>query len=71
MAISFTKTARANIAKGWLCALPAASEPWVGNFIGGDTACNIVIDHPSKAYVIVVAQGEACIVDPERHCHPR
>jgi hypothetical protein len=58
------RTARANIAKGWLCAF-TPRHPNRG-FIGGETACNIVIDHPNEAYVIVVAQGDACIVDPER-----
>jgi hypothetical protein len=30
------------------------------------TACNAVLDHPNRTCVIVVARGEACIVDPER-----
>ena len=67
MAISFTRNGAREHREGLVVRFyPAASEPWVGNFIGGETACNIVIDHPNKAYVIVVAQGEACIVDPER-----
>ena len=67
MAISFTKNGAREHREGLVVRFyPAASEPWVGNFIGGETACNIVINHPNMAYVIVVAQGEACIVDPER-----
>jgi hypothetical protein len=44
---------------------PKDSEPWVGNFIGGMTACNIVLDHPNEADVIVVAGGDASVVDPD------
>lgn len=67
MAISFTQNGAREHREGLVVRFyPAASEPWVGNFMGGATACNIVIDHPNEAYVIVVAQGEACIVDPER-----
>jgi hypothetical protein len=44
---------------------PKESEPWVGNFLGGMTACTMVLDHPNETDVIVVAQGEACVVDPE------
>ena len=66
MAISFTKNGAREHREGLVVRFyPAASEPWVGNFIGGETACNIVVDHPNEAYVIVVAQGEACIVDPD------
>jgi hypothetical protein len=67
MAISFTRNGAREHREGLVVRFyPTASEPWVGNFIGGETACNIVVDHPNEAYVIVVAQGEACIVDPER-----
>ncbi|MBK3659934.1 hypothetical protein JJE66_01515 [Bradyrhizobium diazoefficiens] len=45
---------------------PKNSEPWVGNFVGGMSACNAVLDYPGGDYVIVVAQGDACILDPER-----
>jgi hypothetical protein len=44
---------------------PERSEPWIGNFIGGATGCTAVLDHPNAADVIVVAQGDVCIVDPE------
>jgi hypothetical protein len=67
MAISFTKNGAREHREGLVVRFyPKASEPWVGNFIGGMTACNVVLDHPNETYVIVVAQGEACIVDPER-----
>jgi hypothetical protein len=67
MAISFTQNGAREHREGLVVRFyPAASEPWVGNFIGRETACNVVVDHPNEAYVIVVAQGEACIVDPER-----
>jgi hypothetical protein len=67
MAISFTKNGVREHREGLVVRFyPRESEPWVGNFIGGETACNIVVDHPNQVYLIVVAQGEACIVDPER-----
>ena len=44
---------------------PRQSEPWTGNFIGGMTTCTAVLEHPNKTDVIVIAQGEACIVDPD------
>jgi hypothetical protein len=53
MAISFTKNGAREHREGLVVRFyPAASEPWAGNFIGGETACNIVIDHPNEAYVM-------------------
>jgi hypothetical protein len=67
MAISFTKNGAREHREGLVVRFyPTKSEPWVGNFIGGMTACNIVLEHPNETYVIVVARGEAHIVDPER-----
>jgi len=44
---------------------PDRSEPWTGNFIGGETVCTRVLEHPNRSDVLVIAQGEASIVDPE------
>jgi hypothetical protein len=67
MAISFTRNGAREHREGLVVRFyPRASEPWVGNFIEGMTACNVVLDHPNETCVIVVAQGEACLVDPER-----
>lgn len=67
MAISFTRNGAHEHREGLVVRFyPKASEPWVGNFIEGMTACNVVLDHPNETYVIVVAQGGACFVDPER-----
>ncbi|WP_213287825.1 hypothetical protein [Bradyrhizobium sp. sGM-13] len=66
MAISFTRNGAREHREGLVVRFyPRASEPWVGNFIGGETACNVVLNHPDETCVIVVAQGEACFVDPE------
>ncbi|MEH2622177.1 hypothetical protein V1292_000232 [Bradyrhizobium sp. AZCC 1719] len=66
MAIVFTRNGAREHREGLVVRFyPRASEPWVGNFIGGETACNVVLDHPDENYVIVVAQGEVCFVDPE------
>jgi hypothetical protein len=68
MAISFTRNGAREHREGLVVRFyPRASEPWVGNFVGGgETACDVVLDHPNETYVIVVARGEACFVDPER-----
>ena len=44
---------------------PRRSDAWVGNFLGGPTGCNAVLEHPNGNDVIVVARGEASVVDPE------
>ena len=44
---------------------PKASESWVGNFFGDSIACNAVLDHPNGTDVIVVAGGEASVIDLE------
>ena len=64
---SFTKNGAREHREGLVVRFyPREAEPWVGNFIGGMTACTIVLDHPNGADVIVVARGEACTIDPER-----
>src|SRR5215471_9829208 len=45
---------------------PKNSDPWVGNFLGSETKCTSVLDHPNGIDVIVVAKGDACVVDLER-----
>ncbi len=44
---------------------PTDSEPSVGNFLGGMTKYNSVPDHPNRRDVVIVASGEAFIVDPQ------
>jgi hypothetical protein len=59
-------TERAKFSEGLVVRFyPKQSEPWIGNFLGGLTKYSIALDHPNGADVIVVADGEACIVDPE------
>lgn len=65
-AISFTERGPREHREGVVVRFyPEGAEPWVGNFVGGMTACTIALDHPNKTDVIVVARGEACIVDPD------
>jgi hypothetical protein len=65
-ALSFTKNGPREHREGLVVRFhPERSEPWVGNFLGGDSACNTVLDHPNGIDVVVVAQGEACAVDVE------
>jgi hypothetical protein len=45
---------------------PRDSESWVGNFLGAKlTKYSAALEHPNGSDVIVVAQGEASIVDPD------
>ena len=44
---------------------PKRSEPWVGNFLGGLTKYSAVLDHPNGTDVVVVAGGDASVIDPE------
>jgi hypothetical protein len=44
---------------------PTTSESWIGNFLGGHIKYNNALEHPNGTDVIVVAQGQACVVDPE------
>src|SRR5215472_3457534 len=65
-AISFTKNGPREHREGLVVRFyPKQGDAWVGNFIGGVTTCNNALDHPNKSDVIVVAQGDACIVDPD------
>lgn len=65
-AISFTKNGPREHREGLVVRFyPKGAEPWVGNFVGGTTACTIALDHPNRTDVIVVAGGDACIVDPD------
>jgi hypothetical protein len=72
MAVSFTIHGAREHREGLVVRFyPRMSEPWIGNFLGGMTACTVVLDHPNETDVIVVAQGMACVVDPENRiiCH--
>lgn len=67
MAVSFTRNGASEHREGLVVRFyPKGSDPWVGNFLGGMTACTAVLDHPNDSDVIIVAQGDACIVDPEQ-----
>lgn len=66
MALSFTHLGAREHREGLVVRFyPTESESWVGNFLGGATACDFVLDHPNEADVIVVAKGEGSIVDLE------
>jgi hypothetical protein len=66
MAISFTIHGAREHREGLVVRFyPRQCEPWVGNFLGGMTACTVVLDHPNENDVIVVAKGEASVVDPQ------
>jgi len=66
MAVSFTNNGAREHREGLVVRFyPRESEPWVGNFLGGETACTVALDHPNGTDVIVVANGEACVIDPQ------
>jgi len=72
-AISFTLHGEREHREGLVVRFyPRHSEPWTGNFIDGTTICTAVLEHPNKSDIIVIAQGEGSIVDPEtRTIHDR
>jgi hypothetical protein len=71
MALSFTKKGASEHREGLVVRFhPKESASWVGNFIGAPTGFTTVLDHPNERDVIVVAQGDACIIDPG-HCAVR
>lgn len=43
----------------------ADGETWVGNFQGGFGAYQGVLAHPNGVHVVVVASGQAYVVDPD------
>jgi hypothetical protein len=73
MAVSFTENGQSEYREGLVVRFcPKGSEPWIGNFLGGMSGCTIVLDHPNETDVIVVANGEVCVVNPEsRALHGR
>ena len=65
-AVSFTENGPREWREGLVVRFyPSDSEPWVGNFLGGLTKFNSVLNHPNGREVIVVAMGQAVVVDPE------
>ena len=44
---------------------PKRSEPWIGNFLGGPNKFDAVLDHPNGTDIVVVAGGDANVIDPE------
>ncbi len=65
-AVSFTENGPREWREGLVIRFfPLTIDPWVGNFLGGSTKFNLVVFHPNERDVIVVAKGEAFIVDPE------
>jgi hypothetical protein len=44
---------------------PSGGAPWIGNFQGGIANYTGVHEHPNQVHLIVVASGQAYIVDPE------
>ncbi|MCK1387886.1 hypothetical protein [Bradyrhizobium sp. 21] len=65
-AVSFTENGPREWREGQVVRFyPSDSEPWVGNFLGGLTKFSSVLRHPNGSDVIVIAMGEAVVVDPE------
>ena len=61
MAISFTRNGAREHREGLVVRFyPAASEPWVSRVIGGETTCNIVINHANKAYFVSSHKCRRC-----------
>src|SRR5690242_7494503 len=66
-ALSFTERGEQEFREGLVVRFhPEKSDPWVGNFLGGMTNCTTVLNHPNEMDVIVVAKGDARVIDLER-----
>jgi hypothetical protein len=62
----FSSTGHGTHSEGFVVRfLPEQSSPWVGNFQGGFGKCQGVFVHPNGCHLIVVATGQAYIVEPE------
>src|SRR4051812_43214866 len=67
MALSFSERGELEHREGLVVRFyPNESDPWIANFIGGETSCSTVLNHPNETDVIVVAKGDVCIVNPEQ-----
>ena len=63
----FTATGRGSHSEGVVVEFnPDTSRSWVGNFQPGGTAYDTVIVHPNGREVIVIAHGQAYLIDPAR-----
>jgi hypothetical protein len=66
-AVSFTERGDQEFREGLVIRFhPENSDPWIGNFLGGETNCTTVLDHPNETDVIVVANGNAFVIDLEK-----
>jgi hypothetical protein len=62
----FSATGKGKYSEGFVVEFyPAASEKWVGNFQPGLCGYNDVIEHPNSIDIVVVAGGQAYVVNPE------
>ena len=65
-AVSFTKNGPREWREGLVVRFyPSVSDPLAGNFLDGLTEFSSALDHPNGSDVIVVAMGDALVVDPE------
>ncbi len=63
-ALPFSVTGMGTHSEGYVIRfLPAAGDAWVGNFQPGETPLFKVIPHPNERWVVVIAGGEAYVVD--------
>ncbi len=67
MPLSFSATGGGKFREGFVVEFqPTDREAWVGNFVGGLTRYSNAILHPNGRFVVVVSQGQAYIIDPQR-----
>jgi hypothetical protein len=62
----FSSTGRGTHSEGFVVKfIPTRGDAWVGNFQGGFGKCHGVFLHPDRKNLVVVANGQAYVVDPE------
>jgi hypothetical protein len=65
MAVPFSLSGQGLHREGLVVSFAAPSGTWVGNFQRGDASLDEVLAHPDGQHVVVVAGGNAYVIDPE------
>jgi hypothetical protein len=64
-AIQFSSTGQGQHREGLVIEFfPKTEASWVGNFQRGESRYDEVLDHPDRQHIIVVAGGQAYVVNP-------
>lgn len=66
LTVQFSETGMGTHSEGFVVEfIPASGSHWVGNFQGGEVGTSDVVEHPDGSSLIIVARGQAYIVNPD------